>query len=98
MYQVHWKYTVNAKYESEFEALYGPKGDWVRLFERSPFYVATFLYQCNKTQFETIDIWLSKSSYLTFYRENQGKIQAIDDKGDRMTTTEIKFAEFEYLP
>ena len=45
MFEIVWEYEVRPEKVEAFEALYGPEGDWARLFRRADGYVETRLFR-----------------------------------------------------
>jgi hypothetical protein len=43
MYVMIWEFFVRSASQKEFEGIYGPSGDWARLFASSPGYQGTEL-------------------------------------------------------
>ena len=89
MYVVLWEYEVRAGSEPAFEALYGPNGEWVRLFHEYPGYRGTELLHAGSSRcYLTIDRWDSESVYSSFHNAAASRYAALDRLGDALTLLE----------
>jgi heme-degrading monooxygenase HmoA len=63
-----WEFRVKAESVADFERVYGPDGDWARLFRRDPGYMRTELLKevGDPRRFLTIDNWRSREDYERF--------------------------------
>ena len=63
-----WEFTVPPGRQSEFEAHYGPEGDWVRLFRRATGYLGSELLQdrADPQRYLTVDRWTSPEAWRAF--------------------------------
>ena len=59
-----WEYRVEADQLTEFLRLYGPDGEWVRLFREAEGFVETHLLRDagDRGRFVTIDYWVSRAA------------------------------------
>ena len=55
MIAIVWRYAAAPGAEARFAEIYGPEGDWARLFRRAPGYVRTELLRDAEGGFATID-------------------------------------------
>jgi hypothetical protein len=59
MFLALWEYEVKPGFEERFEKVYGPDGDWARLFRSDPHYHQTRLvrdsFRCGV--YLTLDFW-----------------------------------------
>jgi hypothetical protein len=64
-YVVIWEFVVRPGREARFERVYGPSGDWVRLFQQDPNHLRTELIRVPGTsrRYLTLDFWKSQSAY-----------------------------------
>jgi hypothetical protein len=62
MFVVLWEFDVKPGCEGRFESIYGPEGDWVRLFPSEPSYVRTDLLRdaARERVYVTCDYWESR--------------------------------------
>jgi heme-degrading monooxygenase HmoA len=60
-----WRFRVRPEMATEFARAYGPRGDWVHLFERAPGYAGTELLKLHgePATWLTIDRWQSEAHY-----------------------------------
>ena len=65
-YVYAWEFRVRAETAATFEKLYGPQGDWVRLFRRAEGYVETLLLRdrADALRYVTIDRWRSQAAMM----------------------------------
>jgi heme-degrading monooxygenase HmoA len=92
-----WEYLVPSDKTSMFESFYGPAGDWVQLFRRAPGYIRTELHRdrSNPQRFLTIDYWESYDAWQAFRRQFAKEFEALDVKGEELTSREIQIGRFE---
>lgn len=97
MYLVVWEFTVAAENAAYFEAVYGPRGDWAKLFAGSEGYLQTQLLRDsgNSQRYVTLDFWTSRQAQETFRRQHDAEYQALDARCERLTDKETKLGEFE---
>jgi len=83
--------------EQQFEALYGPEGDWVRLFRQRRGYLRTELVRdaADSRRYLTLDFWESRESYEDFRRQSVSEYKKIDAKGENLTESEREIGRFE---
>ncbi len=96
LYLTIWKYKVKRDKISEFEKLYGNKGEWVKLFKKYPGYIKTDLIKdiSNKNIYITLDYWKSEKDYRKFKEKTVNEYSAIDLIGDDLTESEEYLGEF----
>jgi hypothetical protein len=93
-YVVIWEFVVSPGREARFERVYGPSGDWVRLFQQDPNHLRTELIRVPGTsrRYLTLDFWKSQSAYDRFRQKHLAEYRAIDRKCGEMTERERKLA------
>jgi heme-degrading monooxygenase HmoA len=98
-YLIVWEFRVRAGCEARFEEVYGPAGDWVRLFDRSPHYGGTRLSRDvdQPGRYVTLDFWSSRCAYEAFRDEQTAKYEALDRLCSDLTEEEIEIGRFEML-
>ena len=57
MFVIIWRYRVAEARRRDFEAAYGPDGDWARLFRQAPGFGGTELLSEGRGRYVTIDRW-----------------------------------------
>ncbi|HET8657499.1 MAG TPA: antibiotic biosynthesis monooxygenase family protein [Micromonosporaceae bacterium] len=70
MFVAVFEYEVDADHVAEFETVYGPAGDWARLFVDAPGYLGTELLrdQSRPGRYLVVDRWTSADAYDMFLR------------------------------
>ena len=82
--------------EEEFERIYGPEGDWVRLFKKSRSFLRTEL-NCDmdtKGRYITVDYFVSRSSFDEFLKEFREEYDALDRHCERVRAFEKPVGSF----
>ena len=92
-YAVLWEFVVKSGKRVEFEAIYGPDGDWAQLFRTDPNYVRTDLL-ARTPRYLTLDLWTSQAAYEEFKREHAAEYHAIDHKCELLTESEREIGTF----
>jgi hypothetical protein len=83
----------------EFQAAYGPDGDWASFFRTDPAYVRTHLLvdRQNPVRFLTIDFWSSYDAFVSFCERFSSRFEALDKSFERFTTAEEQIGAFDAL-
>ncbi len=91
-----WQYKIKSNKKNEFEKLYGPDGDWVKLFQKFSSYIKTELIKDlhNNDCYLTLDYWKSKEAYYRFKENAKEEFSEIDKKGEKLTLEEKHMGEF----
>jgi len=89
-YTLIWRFRIRPDCLNEFLARYGPDGDWVRLFRRSPGFQGTLLLKDLGVAdwYLTIDRWGSEAAYGEFRREFAGEYAQLDRECEDLTLAE----------
>src|SRR3954469_20017045 len=68
MWHILWEFRVAPEQRPEFERVYGPAGDWAKLFAKSPEFHGTTLLRDPKVagRYVTLDVWESAESFEGF--------------------------------
>jgi heme-degrading monooxygenase HmoA len=68
MFIAIWEFRVRPGGGTRFEQLYGPAGDWVRLFRGDPDFLRTELIHdvSDRQRYSTLDFWESQKAYDEF--------------------------------
>lgn len=92
-----WEYKVKEEHIDAFEHQYGPDGDWVKLFKRSPDYIDTELHRDRDDphRFVTLDYWVSKEARDKFKKLHDDAFATIDKRCEAFTETEKFIGDFE---
>ena len=99
MFLVLWGFDVKPGREKEFESVYGPEGDWARLFRRDPAYQRTLLMRdpFRDCRYLTCDFWETREAHDAFKRVNSKEYSALDTVCEALTLAERKIGEFDRL-
>jgi heme-degrading monooxygenase HmoA len=95
-YAYAWEYQVPESSIGRFESLYGPEGEWVRLFRRAPGYIGTELLRDRdqRGRYVSVDHWASESAYQAFRATLASEYAAIDAGGEGLTDHEQELGRF----
>ena len=94
-----WEYIVREEYLAEFQKIYGPEGDWVRLFKNAKGYIGTDLHQdiSNSTRFISVDCWNTREDRDYFRKEYSREFELLDKHCERFTQSENLIGEFDAI-
>jgi len=97
MFVALWEYEVKPGSEERFENVYGPDGDWVRLFRSDTHYYQTRLVSdsLRRGVYLTMDFWESQEAYEQFLAGHRAEYEAIDAAGEQLTGKERRIGWFE---
>jgi heme-degrading monooxygenase HmoA len=95
-----WRFRPDPRSITGFELVYGPAGDWARLFASSPGFLGTTLLKgAGSTEdYLTIDRWRSSGDWEVFRADYAAEYQALDQRCESLTTAELEIGSFEELP
>jgi len=82
--------------EEEFERIYGPGGDWVRLFKKSQSFLRTEL-NCDldtKGRYITVDYFVSQPAFDEFLKQFRAEYDALDHQCERVRAFETPVGSF----
>ena len=96
-YMTMWEFRVLPGSESKFEQVYGPDGDWARLFRSSSGYITTQLVRDILTprRYLTLDFWRSREEYESFHHQHMQEYKQMDERCEQMTESETALGSFE---
>jgi hypothetical protein len=100
MFLVLWEYDVKPGFQSRFERVYGPDGDWAQFFRRDPHYRETRLLRAlfRNRIYVTLDLWDSREPYENFRQQNQEAYLALDRHCEALTLREKHLGSFDQIP
>ena len=77
-----WDYRVRPGLQAAFRRIYGPDGDWARLFRRAPGFVRTELCHdsAHPDHFLAIDYWESQAAWQAFHSRYAADYDALDER------------------
>jgi len=99
MYCYVWSFIVRPEFAKEFQAAYGPDGDWARFFRSDPEYFRTRLLKDreNPTRFVTIDFWTSYEACISFRDRFRAQFDSLDKSFERFTVEEVQIGSFDVV-
>ena len=91
-----WEYRVDDSHKSDFLDEYDSTGTWAQLFQKDSNYLETVLLvdDTNPDRFMTIDYWTSKRARDDFRARFRTEFDALDDKCEAFTRTEVFLGDF----
>jgi hypothetical protein len=97
MFLVLWEFDVKQGCEERFESVYGPEGDWARLFRRDPAYQRTLFLRDPFREHTclTCDFWENREAYKLFLQTNKDAYHALDKICEGLTSAEREIGAFE---
>jgi hypothetical protein len=95
-YLVMWEFEIKPGMEARFEEVYGPLGEWARLFKQDENYLGTELSRAQGplARYITSDFWTSEESYQKFLEQHRVEYGAVDRQCDPLRASERKLATF----
>jgi heme-degrading monooxygenase HmoA len=88
-YVIVWRYRVPEDRRSMFEAAYGPRGPWAKLFGRHQGYLGTELLRGDAPgSYVTIDRWTAKGAFDSFMLEAREEYERLDAELEPLTDSE----------
>ena len=95
-----WEFHVRKKHLRSFRKIYGPTGDWVRLFRKAKGYTRTeLLNDISHPQHSiTVDYWKSLKHHRTFCDRHGEEIYRLDARCRRLTIHERFLGSFDMKP
>ena len=91
-----WIFHIKPAKQRIFRRIYGPGGDWTRLFAKDQNYMGTELLRdaANTRCYLTVDRWASRAAYRNFKKQHRKEFVALDKRCEALTVREIKIGEF----
>jgi hypothetical protein len=99
MFVVLWEFDVKPGSETRFEKVYGPSGQWARLFQRDPAWRRTLLLRdpFRERKYVTCDFWTNQRAYEAFRRSHSNEYLVLDKDCEGLTVSEQEIGRFEQL-
>jgi hypothetical protein len=88
VYRIPFAYEVAPETRAEFEACYGPDGEWARFFRSDASYVETTLERTGEGEYLVTDHWRSRADYERFLERNRARYDALSDANSRLYVSE----------
>jgi len=97
MFVALWEFEVKPGHEERFQRVYGPDGDWVRLFGSDADYQGTRLLRDTSRDgiYLTLDFWRSRDAYERFLATAGDSYEALDAACEGLTLNEWHLGSFE---
>jgi heme-degrading monooxygenase HmoA len=97
MFLVLWEFDVKPGFESRFEKVYGPDGDWAQFFRGDPHYRETRPLRdtLRSRAHMSLDFWDSRDAYEQFRQQNREAYLALDHSCEAITLCERPLGSFD---
>jgi heme-degrading monooxygenase HmoA len=98
--EIIWLFEARPDRRAEFIRIYGPDGDWAKLFRHHPGYSETLLLGDTESpnRFLVVDRWQDRTSFEAFKLEFRADYDALDRRCEALTLKEQRLGEFNLLP
>lgn len=97
MIAIVWRYEVLEASRAEFEATYGPTGEWAQLFARSEGFRGTELLRAEDGSYLTLDAWRSKADFDAFMADHREAYETLDRGTESWTSCEHRLGAYEVM-
>ena len=99
MFLALWEFEVKPGCEKRFLKVYGPEGDWAKLFRKDANYQESRLLHDpeNPAIFLTLDFWASQQAYESFLATHAAEYEGLDAAGKELTLRERKIGWYEQV-
>jgi heme-degrading monooxygenase HmoA len=97
MIAISWRFRPADGLEAQFEAAYGPNGDWARLFRTATGFVRTDLLRAAKGEYLTVDCWRDEAAWNAFLKLHRDSYERLDRSFEALTATEEKLGVYTHL-
>jgi hypothetical protein len=99
MFVVLWEFDVKPGSAERFESVYGPSGDWARLFQSDPAYQRTLLLRdpFRPRTYVTCDFRANKTAYESFQQNRSEAYLALDRACEELAVAERMMGAFEQV-
>jgi len=96
MFVALWEFEVKPGCDERFAKVYGPKGDWVQLFQSDPNYQGTRLVRdaMRDSIYLTLDFWNSQRAYEQFMKSHAAEYKRLDAASEGLTLRERRIGWF----
>lgn len=96
MYIRIWRFRPQPQRVTEFQSVYGPNGDWARLFRLAKGFLDTELIQSTSDSavYLTIDRWTDAESWEAFKASYAGPYHDLDRRCQELTIEESEVGTF----
>lgn len=84
-----WRYSVASDRDDGFRRVYGPRGEWSRLFAPASGYLGTELVVCHEPgSYITVDRWRNEADFDRFMAAMSTEYQKLDKRLATLTASE----------
>jgi heme-degrading monooxygenase HmoA len=87
-FDARFEYSVAPERRAEFEAVYGPAGEWAELFRLGAGYLGTTLERTGEGSYLVVDRWRSRADYERFLAEHAARYEAMSRANERLYVSE----------
>jgi heme-degrading monooxygenase HmoA len=87
-FSARFAYAVAPERRAEFEAVYGPDGEWAELFRAGDGYLGTTLERTGEDEYLVVDRWRSRADYERFLERNAERYEAMSRAHERLYASE----------
>ena len=97
MFVALWEFDVKPGCEKRFQKVYGPGGDWTKLFRNDTNYQETRLLHDpeHPAIYLTLDFWASRQAYENFLSAHAAEYEKLDAAGEELVLSERKIGWYE---
>ena len=97
MFVALWEFEVKPRLKKRFQKVYGPGGDWAKLFRNDANYQETRLLHDleHPAIYLTLDFWASRQAHESFMATHAAEYEELDAAGEELTLRERKIGWFE---
>jgi heme-degrading monooxygenase HmoA len=97
MFVILWHFEVKPGNVTSFQNVYGPDGEWARLFRRDPHFRGTQLLHDPSREFcyFTVDFWDSETAYRAFLDAQRSAYDELDASLEHLTLSELHVLSFD---
>ena len=92
-FSARFAYEVAPERRAEFEAVYGPDGEWAQLFRTGDGYLGTTLERSGDGSYFVVDRWRSQADYERFLAGNAARYEAMSQANARLYVGERRLAQ-----
>jgi hypothetical protein len=97
MFVTLWEFEVKPGCEERFQKVYGPEGDWAKLFRSDANYLETHLLHdpARPAMYLTLDFWTSRQAYERFMASHAAEYERLDAAAGELTLRERRIGWYE---
>ena len=97
MFLALWEFEVKPGCQKCFLKVYGPEGDWAKLFRKDANHLETrLLHDLNRpATYLTLDLWTSRQAYEAFTAAHAAEYERLDAAGEELTLKQRKIGWFD---